>query len=81
MYAVLLMIQLLMFAITTCTSKLKNHSGIAVKWFEDNYTKINSDKCHLFISGLKFKHFWTTIENDKIWGTGTVKFLSIPNYR
>ena len=48
-----------------------------IKWFEDNYMKINSDKCHLFISGHKFEHLWAKIGDDKIWETGTVKLLGI----
>ena len=27
--------------------------------------KMNSDKCHLFISGHKFEHLWTKIGNDQ----------------
>ena len=58
-------------------SKLENHSDIAIKWFEDNYMKMNSDKYHLFISGHKFGHLWAKIGDDKIWETRTVKLLSI----
>ena len=58
-------------------TKLENHSDIVIKWFEDNYMKMNSDKCHLFISGHKFEHLWAKIGDDKIWETGTVKLLSI----
>ena len=58
-------------------SKLENHSDIAIKWFEDDYMKINSDKCHLFISGHKFKHLCSKIGDDTIWETGTVKLLGI----
>ena len=32
---------------------------------------MNSDKCHLFISGHKFEHLWAKISNDKIWETRT----------
>ena len=39
--------------------------------------KINSDKCHLFISGNKFEHLWTKICNNRIWENGTVKLLGI----
>ena len=39
--------------------------------------KINSDKCHLFISGHKFEHLWAKIGDYKIWETGTVKLLGI----
>ena len=58
-------------------TKLENHSDIAIKWFENNYMKINSDKCHLFTSGHKFEHLWVKIGNDKIWETRTVKILGI----
>ena len=46
-------------------TKLENHSNIAIKWFEENYMKINSNKCHLFIPGQKFEHLWTKIGDDK----------------
>ena len=36
---------------------------------------MNSEKCHLFISGHKFEHLWAKIGNDKIWETGTVNKL------
>ena len=39
--------------------------------------KMNSDKCHLFISGHEFEHLWAKIGDDKIWETGTVKLLGI----
>ena len=32
-------------------AKLEENSNIAMKWFENNYMKMNSGKCHLFISG------------------------------
>ena len=31
-------------------TKSEEHSIMAMEWFENNYMKINSDKCHLFIS-------------------------------
>ena len=37
-------------------TKLEEHFIIAIEWFESNYVKINSDKCHLFISGNKFEY-------------------------
>ena len=37
--------------------------------------KMNSGKCHLFISENKFEHLWTKIGNDRIWGSRTVKLL------
>ena len=58
-------------------TKLEEHSDIAIKWFENNYMKMNSDKGHLFISGHKFQHLWAKTGNDKIWETRTVKLLGI----
>ena len=38
---------------------------------------MNSDKCHLFISGHKFEHLWAKTGDDKICKTGTVKLLGV----
>ena len=38
---------------------------------------MNSDKCHLFISGNKFEHLWTKIGNNRILDNRTVKLLGI----
>ena len=58
-------------------AKLKEHSNIALKWLENNYMKMNSDKCHLFFSLNKFKHLWTKIGNDRIRESRTVKLLGV----
>ena len=58
-------------------TKLKEYSNIATERFENNYMKINSDKCRLFVSGHKYEHLWAKIGNDKIWETRTVKLLGI----
>ena len=39
--------------------------------------KINSDECHLFISGNKFERLWDKIVNNITWGKRTVKLLGI----
>ena len=33
--------------------KLEHNSEIAINWFENNYMKLNTDKCHLLVSGNK----------------------------
>ena len=57
--------------------QLEEQSNIALKWFEDNYMKMNSGKCHLFVSGNKYEQMWAKIGNDKIWESRTVKLLGI----
>ena len=39
--------------------------------------KMNSGKCHLFISGSKYEQMWVKIGDDKIWESRTVKLLGI----
>ena len=34
-------------------AKLENNSEFAIKWFENNHIKMNSDKYHLIFSGQK----------------------------
>ena len=58
-------------------TELEEHSIIAMEWFENNYMKINSDQCHLFISGNKSEHFWTKIGNNRPWKSRIVKLLGI----
>ena len=47
---------------------LGHDSALAVGWFESNYVRLNTDKCHLIISGNKHEGFWVGIGNDRIWG-------------
>ena len=61
------------FALT----KLGDHSIIAIEWFENNYMKMNSDRCHLFNLGNKIEHLWAKIGNNRIWENRTVKLLGI----
>ena len=48
-----------------------------MKWFENNYMKMKSGKCHHFISGNKFGHFWAKIGNSRIRESRTVKLLGM----
>ena len=44
--------------------KLERNSEIHIHWFEDNYIKLNTDKCHLLIPGHKHEHQGTQIGTD-----------------
>ena len=57
--------------------RLEHDSALAVCWFESNYMKLNTDKCHLRISGNKHESFWADIGNDRIWESNYVKLLGI----
>ena len=53
--------------------KLERNSELAIHWFEDNYMKLNTDKCHLLISGHKYEHQWAQLDRDKVWEENEVK--------
>ena len=37
------------------------NSVLGITWFENNYMKLNTDKCHLLVSGTKYVHSWARI--------------------
>ena len=45
----------------------------AIIWFQNNYMKLKTEKCHLLISGNKLEHIWTKIGDNKIWESNKVK--------
>ena len=40
---------------------LEHDSTLLVQWFEENYMKLNKEKCHLLVSGHKYEHIWIKI--------------------
>ena len=56
---------------------LEKNSMLAVRWFQNNYTKLNTDKCHLIVSGYKHKQVWENIGKDLIWESNGVKLPEI----
>ena len=57
--------------------RLEHDSAIAICCFESNYMKLNTDKCHLLVSGNRNEHMWAKVGNDKIWESRTVKLLGV----
>ena len=49
----------------------------AIHWFENNYMKLNTDKCHLIVFGYKHEQVWAHIWKDLIWESNDVKLLEI----
>ena len=54
--------------------KLEENSKLAIFWFGNNYIRLNTDKCHLLVSGTKHEHGWAKIGNDKIYESNEVNF-------
>ena len=53
--------------------KLERNSELAINWFEDNYTKLHTGKCHLLISGRKYEHQRDQISKYIVWEENKVK--------
>ena len=56
---------------------LEHNSELAVTWFEMNYIKLNSDKCHLLISRNKNDLMWAKLNRHIVWESNDVKVLGI----
>ena len=63
--------------LNTALNKLEENSGTALTWFEINYMKLNSDKCHLLVSGHHYEEMFVNIGKYIIWESKTVKLLGI----
>ena len=57
--------------------RLEHDTLIAVEWFGWNYMKLNENKCHLLIAGLKHEHIWAKAGDAKIWESECQKLLGI----
>ena len=42
-----------------------------------NYMKLNTEKCHLFISRNKNEHMWAKLDQDIIWESNNVELLEV----
>ena len=56
-------------------NELERNSNIVIDWFQNNYIKMNSDKCHLLMVGHKFEQIWTKFGTDLIWERNSIKLL------
>ena len=63
-------------SIETLINSLEHDTSILIKWFRDNYLKLNADKCHLLIT----KHsndVSVNVEDEIIIGSQSVKLLGV----
>ena len=52
--------------------KLEDNAELAIAWFEINYMKRNTDKCHLLISANKNEYMWAKLDEDIFWESNDV---------
>ena len=56
---------------------LEKNSMLAIRLFENNYMKLNTDKCHLTVLDYAHEQVWANIGKDLIWESNDVKRLGI----
>ena len=49
----------------------------AIRWLENNYMKLSTDKRHLIVSGHKHEQVWANIGKALIWESSDVKLFGI----
>ena len=48
---------------------------LAIELFENNYMKLNEDKCHLLVTGHRCDTLWANIGKTRIWESKNEKLL------
>ena len=61
----------------TLINRLELDTAVAAELFENNFMKLNQDKCHLLVSGHKHENIWAKIGEMKIWKSNKQKLLSV----
>ena len=56
---------------------LEENIKLSLCWFENNYMKLNTDKCHLIVSGYKHEKVWASDEGDNIWENVDAKLSGV----
>ena len=57
--------------------RLEHDSLIAIDWFENNYMKLNRDKCHFLFSGNKHEHLFVRVGEHQIWESQSEKISGV----
>ena len=57
--------------------KLEYDVESAIIWFDNNYMKLNKDKCHFLVSGNVTEHLWTKVGDELIWESHEERLLGV----
>ena len=62
---------------TTLITRLERDSINAIVWCENNYMKLNEEKCYFLISCNKIEHLWAKIGDAMIWESSKENILGV----
>ena len=57
--------------------RLEHDTKLVIKWFENNYMKLNEGKCHLVIAGHRYETLWVNLGKTRIWEIKNKKLLGL----
>ena len=57
--------------------RLEHNTKLVIKWFENNYMKLNEGKCHLVIAGHRYETLWANLGETRIWEIKNKKLLGL----
>jgi ribonuclease P/MRP protein subunit RPP40 len=70
--------------ISACSTKLEDllynleyDIQSAIMWFDNNYMKLNKEKCHFLVSDNVTEYLWTKVGDELIWESREVKLLGV----
>ena len=58
-------------------NRSEHDSFLAIEWFQNNYMKLNEDKCYLLAGGHKHESIWAKIGDARIWESNKQKLLGV----
>ena len=58
-------------------NNLENDTLSAILWFENNFMKLNEDKCHFIIGANTNEHLWVKVGNEIIWESSEEKLVGV----
>ena len=59
----------------TDVCNIADETKLAIELFENNYMKLNEDKCHLLVTGHRYDTLWANIGETRIWESKNEKLL------
>ena len=58
-------------------NRLGHDSFLVIAWFQNNYIKLDGDKCHLLVGGNRNESIWAKIGDARIWESNKQKLLGL----
>ena len=56
---------------------LEHDTLSVINWFENNFMKLNEDKCHFIVAANTNEHLWVKVGKEMIWESSEEKLLGV----